>query len=371
MNVDFGILRELNIENFKCFGGLRVPFAPLTVLSGFNGGGKSTALQPLLLMAQGLKQGAFRSGIAATSLPLNGELARLGTVGDIFPNRASEIRFEIITDQGQIDLRFSGKAGARNLDILPPYVDRPLDRLIGPLARFSYLSAVRSGPMEAFPAPDLVAGHAPDVGMDGRYASYWYHELADTEVEVAKRCPDQTADTFRKQLDAWLARLAPGASANVQALPVSSSFALQFRLSEIGEWRRPANVGYGLTYAFPIIVALLAARAGDIISIDSPEAHLHPHAQSQMGRMLATFAAAGIQIIVETHSDHVLNGIRIAVRDKILAAKDTSLLFFSGVSPEGHGVTRPRVDDNGRINEWPDGFFDQSEKDVANLAGWN
>lgn len=371
MNNDIDFLRELTIENFKCFGALQVPFAPLTVLSGYNGGGKSTALQPILLLAQGLKQGTFRSDLASRCLPLNGDLVRLGTVGDVFGGHASEIRFAIGTDTSQTELLLTGKAGARNLDIQTSNEGHQLDSLLGPIARFSYLSAVRSGPMEAFPSPDLLAGHGPNIGMDGRYASYWYHELADTEVDPAKRCPDETADTFRKQLDAWLARLAPGASANVQAIPVSSSFALQFRLSEIGEWRRPANVGYGLTYAFPIIVALLAARTGDIVSVDSPEAHLHPQAQSQMGRMLATFAAAGVQIIVETHSDHVLNGIRIAVRDKILVAADTSVLFFSGATADRHGVTRPRIDNNGRIDEWPEGFFDQSEKDVATLAGWN
>jgi predicted ATPase len=145
---------------------------------------------------------------------------------------------------------------------------------------------------------------------------------------------------------------------------------LQFRLSETGEWRRPANVGYGLTYAFPILVALLAAESGDIIILDSPEAHLHPQAQSRMGWLLAVFAAAGIQLVIETHSDHVLNGIRLAVRDKILPVTKLSLLFFTGASLAGHGVICPRVDEQGRINEWPDGFFDQSDKDIAQLAGW-
>ena len=146
--------------------------------------------------------------------------------------------------------------------------------------------------------------------------------------------------------------------------------ALQFRLSETGEWRRPANVGYGLTYAFPILVALLAAEPGDIVVIDSPEAHLHPQAQSRMGWMLAAFAAAGLQLIVETHSDHVLNGIRLAVREQLLLSSKLSLLFFAGSSLNGHGVTSPRIDGEGRIYEWPDGFFDQSDKDVAQLAGW-
>lgn len=210
-----------------------------------------------------------------------------------------------------------------------------------------------------------------DVGIDGRFAGHWYHELADTEVSPERCFGVGSGTTFRRQVDAWLDRLAPGANANVQAVPVASMLALQFRLSETGEWRRPANVGYGLTYAFPILVALLAALPGDVLVIDSPEAHLHPQAQSRMGHMLATFAAAGVQLLVETHSDHVLNGARLAVRDKVIKAEDLSLLFFAGASSEGHGVTTPRIDRDGRIDEWPEGFFDQGDKDVSRLTGWD
>ena len=243
--------------------------------------------------------------------------------------------------------------------------------LIQRLEQLVYLSAVRSGPLDAFPIPDRVDRKAPDVGIDGRYASYWYHELADSEVSPDKCVSADEGVTFRRQVDAWLNRLAPGANANVQAISAVSELALQFRLSSTGEWRRPANVGYGLTYAFPILVALLAARPGDVVVIDSPEAHLHPQAQSRMGTMLATFATAGVQLLVETHSDHVLNGARLAVKDGIVASENLSLLFFSGASSDGHGVTSLRIDGQGRIDEWPDGFFDQGDKDVSRLVGWD
>jgi CRISPR-associated Cas5-like protein len=146
---------------------------------------------------------------------------------------------------------------------------------------------------------------------------------------------------------------------------------LQFRLSEFGSWRRPSNIGYGLTYAFPILVALLGAIENQVIVIDSPESHLHPSAQSQMGRILASFAAAGVQTIVETHSDHLLNGVRLAVRDGILSSEDLRIHFFRGVSGAEHGVTRPRIGAGGEIYEWPEGFFDQGEKDLSRLAGWD
>ena len=367
------ILLALQIEEFKCFEQLRVPLASLTVLSGFNGAGKSTALQPILLLAQAARRHTWTCEAATGDLPLNGDIVRLGSAGDVIRAQSPDTtaRFTLFGNDKSLALSATAKAGARSLHVTRREGSDNWPELSNCLARLVHLSAVRGGPAEAFPTPDLVSDQASDVGVDGRFASYWYHELADAEIDPSRRCPDEPGTTFRKQIDAWLSRLAPNANANVQSLSVASMLALQFRLSETGEWRRPANVGYGLTYAFPILVALLAAEAGSIVVIDSPEAHLHPQAQSRMGRLLAVFAAAGIQVIVETHSDHVLNGIRLAVRDKVLTAVELSLLFFAGSSLQGHGVTSPRIDDAGRINEWPEGFFDQGDKDVAQLAGWS
>lgn len=362
----------LELEGYKCFERLRVPLAPLTLFTGFNGAGKSTALQPLLLLAQAARLRIWGSSSLNGELPLNGDIVRLGSAGDVIrAGHSGPMRFRIGAGDETLDLEASAKSGDRVLQVRSASATGPNSDLTDRLDRLVHLSAVRSGPSDAFPIPDRSAGRVADVGVDGRFASHWYHELADSDVPQERCFGDNSGTTFRRQVDAWLDRLAPGANANVQAVPVTSTLALQFRLSDTGEWRRPANVGYGLTYAFPILVALLAARRGDILVIDSPEAHLHPQAQSRMGRMLATFAAAGVQLLVETHSDHVLNGARLAVRDQIINAGDLSLLFFAGASADGHGVTAPRVDRDGRIDEWPDGFFDQNDKDVSRLAGWD
>jgi predicted ATPase len=239
------------------------------------------------------------------------------------------------------------------------------------LADLVYLSAVREGTADVFPVPDMDTDRFGDVGVDGRFAAYWYNRIVDDPVADSRLHPVETANSVRKQLDAWMSTLFTGAQANVQYMPHVSLLSLQFRLSDIGPWHRPANVGYGLTYVFPILVALLAAREGQMIVIDSPEAHLHPYAQSQMGRVLAHFAAAGVQILVETHSDHLLNGVRLAVRDGIVAPGEVQLHFFSGPADGGNGVISPILDVDGRIDEWPEGFFDQTEKDLSRLAGWD
>lgn len=371
------MITALNIENFKCFDQLRLPLAPLTLLTGFNAAGKSSAIQPLLLLAQGARWSLDRAH------SLNGPLVRLGTVGDILPNASSvsQFRCELETEMGSASWTFNCRAGERQIESVdiayelddidgePPGFDFVFHELLRDL---TYIGAVRDGLADAYPLPDLDRRGVADVGVDGRFAAYWYDRFVDDELAVARRHPGESATSWRKQADAWFSTLFPGAQVNVQFAALFAAESLQFRLSEIGEWRRPANVGYGLSYAFPILVALLAAKEEkQVVVIDSPEAHLHPSAQSQMGRILATFAAAGVQIIVETHSDHLLNGVRLAVREGLLNSKSLATHFFTGASKNGHGVVSPVIDREGRLSDWPRGFFDQAERDLAALSGWD
>ena len=366
------MITSIEIENFKCFRHLSLPLGALTLFTGLNGGGKSSAIQPLLLLAQ-----AARMSPDAQGLPLNGPLVHLGTVGDVLPSdrAAKSLAFEIA--DGEITRRweFTAKAGdrflrpSRKTSSKQSLGNKTKAHELGSLGRVTYLSAIREGTADAFPLPDTDEA-SRDVGIDGSFAPNLYNLLADEEVPSEKLKDGEVASSFRKQLDAWISTLFPEAQANVQLIPQLSLLNLQFRLSEIGTWRRPINIGYGLTYAFPILVALLAAQRDQLVIIDSPEAHLHPYAQSQMGRLLAHFAAAGVQILIETHSDHLLNGVRLAVKDRKLPSSSLKLHFFTRASHDGHGVMSPEIDADGRISEWPDGFFDQAEKDLSQLANW-
>jgi predicted ATPase len=197
--------------------------------------------------------------------------------------------------------------------------------------------------------------------------------MLDDEIDVARCNPCDQANSLRRQFNAWANELFPGAQGNAQAVERTNLMRLELRIGDVGDWRRPANIGYGLTYAFPVIVAGLLAKTRQILIVDSPEAHLHPLGQSRMGRFLAKIAAAGVQVIIETHSDHVLNGVRLALRDKLIPPENVAIHFFNHATESNKTVDRvvsPNVDKDGNLSEWPDGFFDQSEKDLARLAGW-
>ena len=118
-----------------------------------------------------------------------------------------------------------------------------------------------------------------------------------------------------------------------------------------------------------MLVALLTREQGSIVMVNCPEFHLHPRSQSAVGRFLGQMTGTGLQILVETHSEHILNGIRLAVRDGQVPPKDVALHFVGQGGVAGR-VTTLAVDKNGAISNWPEGFFDQAENDLAILSGW-
>jgi predicted ATPase len=104
--------------------------------------------------------------------------------------------------------------------------------------------------------------------------------------------------------------------------------------------------------------------------IENPEAHLHPSGQSRIGEMLALTASSGVQVITETHSDHVLNGIRLAAKSGKIDPSNVELHFFERGFDRESNETRiitPKMDKNGRLDRWPKGFFDEWDKSVDGL----
>lgn len=204
------------------------------------------------------------------------------------------------------------------------------------------------------------------MGVDGRYAPYWLVRQADEEVPESRRHPDDRRVTVRGQLDAWLTELFPEANVSAEEIEGLALAKTMFRIGRSSDWRRPSNVGYGLSYALPILVALICAKPGQLFVVDSPEAHLHPRAQSAMGRLLAFFAAAGVQIVIESHSDHLLSGVRLAVRQAVLQPQDVMVHFFARSSADGR--SRIAIAADGSIDQWPEGFFDQAITDLIGLS---
>ena len=178
--------------------------------------------------------------------------------------------------------------------------------------------------------------------------------------------------TRLRQVEARMQSFFPGCGLVVEKVPHMNAVTLGIRTSEDTDFHRPINVGFGLTQVLPIIVAALSANKHDLLLIENPEVHLHPAGQALMGQFLATVAHAGVQVIIETHSDHVLNGIRRAVKSSIVSPEQVVLHFFRPRSSDDKSqVVTPQLDKTGNIDVWPEGFFDQFDKDMNYFAGWD
>ena len=384
------MLQQIELRYFKCFALLKLPLGPLTLLSGANASGKSSVMQALVLLHQTIRDHEW-----SRRLMLNGASIRLGTasavIDDIYGRRTCGIalqdgeavyawdfageRDEMSMAVERVRVNGAGEEHPDALrDLLPVAYDEPqgADPLTSRLRRLTYLTAERLGPREFYALEDPQL--TPVVGPTGEHAASVLYSGGDMPVLDSLAIPD-VPPTRLRQVEVRMEQFFPGCALVTERVPHTSAVALGFRTSSATDFHAPTHTGFGLTQVFPIVVAALSARREDLLLIENPEVHLHPAGQATMGRFLAEVAAAGIQVILETHSDHVLNGVRRAVKNDVLVPGDVALHFFRPrQDAERDGVEQvqsPHLDSEGNIDDWPDGFFDQFDKDMNYFAGWS
>ncbi|MTJ47863.1 DUF3696 domain-containing protein [Dolichospermum sp. UHCC 0259] len=226
-----------------------------------------------------------------------------------------------------------------------------------------YISADRLGPQEYYLKSTI--NKFPNVGAKGEFTVNLLYKKRDDLVND-KLCLGEDAKTLATQTEEWLNEIFNGAKVEVPSSE-SNILELLFNTSTSKDRFKPANVGFGYSYILPIVVSGLIAKEGELLIVENPEAHLHPKAQSRLAKFLAKVSSCGVQVFIESHSDHILNALRIAVLDDIITHEELSILYFQQ-NPEQPVVQIP-VQPNGGIEEWPEGFFDQMDKDFERLFG--
>ncbi len=124
-----------------------------------------------------------------------------------------------------------------------------------------------------------------------------------------------------------------------------------------GPRRNLIDVGYGVSQVLPVVMELLREDAPDMFLLQQPEVHLHPSAQAALGSLFCQVAGAGRQLVVETHSDHLMDRVRMDVRDGASALKpdDVSILFFERKDLDVH-IHSLQIDEEGNILDAPDSY---------------
>ena len=381
------MLSNIKLAHFKCFEQLDLDCTSLNLLCGLNGMGKSSDIQALLVLRQSFETGELLNG----RLVLGGERIDLGAGSDVLFEDAERdvvgfaLRDDETTDAWDLDFDYSQTAD--QLNVLPVSAKEPIDyvptelesmvpyvpaewRKVPPFGgHLVYVNAERVGSRKLYPLSDMLARHG-DFGASGEYAwNYLNHRQSDFLAEDDPRCVERGRRRLLDVVDQWLQDVSPGVHLQLEAVMDADAIIAGFSFDRPGDVRtrryRATNVGFGLSYVLPVVLALLA-EPGTLCLIENPESHLHPRGQTKLGELAARASKAGVQVFVETHSDHFMDGVRIAVRDRLIAPEDVAFHYFERQGSKSI-VSSPQVDADGRLSEWPAGFFDQHEENLVRL----
>ncbi len=358
------MITELQITNFKCFGKAKpFEFSKLNLLTGINGRGKSSLLQALLILSQ-----SARKNPLLEKLFIKGELINLGNFDDIKNSetpRGENIQFNFtffeIIDEFKIEYTENPDDSLYANLVKDQYNIELLSKKIKPI---HFVSADRLGPVnyvEKTTLPTFV-----NVGPRGEHT---INILAnsinlDNVNDVLYRGND--SKSIIQQTIEWLGYILEGAKVEIKGKDKDSSVLYMLLNNKNNAYGyKPANVGFGYSYILPLIVTGLIAKKDEIIIIENPEAHLHPRAQSRIAEFFAKVATCGVQVFIESHSEHILNGLRVnALNPEISIHHDELIIHYFNESFEAEKLI---MDDKGKIANWPNGFFDQQEIDLSEI----
>jgi predicted ATPase len=317
---------------------------------------------------------------------LNGDLTEVGFIKDIHNKSYNDESLSIgLTIDGSVkcwgyeDQETQKKEANDRLariDGTSASSNEPYDKL---LESFQYLQAERFGPRNNADITDSNRFHNDWLGAKGEFTSEF---LSQTDSSrrlfvgggiIAEECqadmrlhPLEERPALHRQINAWMKEISPGISVSSRLFEEASVAVNTFDQNGNGDLK-PQNVGFGVSYVLSIVTALLYSKKGSVVIIENPEAHLHPKGQSYLGRLIALTAKAGIQVIVETHSDHLLNGIRVIARtDKNFDPTLFTLYYISHGENESH-VDTISITKDGKLSSWPEGFFDQQAQDMFTI----
>lgn len=372
------MLDKIKLKNFKCYQEIDLELKGLNIFCGANSSGKSAIIQAIAMFLQSDNE---------SKLTFDGKLVNLGNYKDvynhfIYNDEPLEITIGIKSNlytwsnnNNQEYLFLKNKA--EHLKTLKKEISN----------NYQFIIAERLGPRNNYPFSSSRSSQYW-LGTKGEYTAQVLSLLSNSitfnnitrerinDIAQESNSSDSSKDprihpkvntnVIIRNIEAWLKEITPDIEISSQSIEEAVISYTSF--STEGTNYKPIHVGFGLSYAISIITALLCTTNGGIVIIENPEAHLHPRGQSYLGRLIAATAKAGVQIIVETHSEHIINGIRVAIKlDKNYPTNLVQAYFIQKEKNSQPLINRLVFDNNAQLSQWPQGFFDQQIIDLKIL----
>lgn len=406
-----GRLTRVTVAGYKSLRDqVDVELRPLTLLAGANSSGKSSLIQPVLLLKQTLE-----SGSDPGPLLLNGDNVRFSRVDQMLSQgprskKTSLLRFELELGSDQLSLTLEArperpsspplriKQQIMNGQTLQPSMSQEELQSLFPWSSLDHyrdyfsvedfvLEVIRercflhvhagepgarfmarvSNPVERFSEALARVIHVPGL----RAAP----ERNDPLLAVRDRFPGRfepyaasivlqwmSEDTpHAETLNRWVSQLGLTGQVDAQRLDdtrveLRVGRTLQASHAKSGDMVSIADVGFGVSQVLPALVALIVASPGQLVYLEQPEVHLHPRAQHHLAAILTETANRGVQVVVETHSSILLTGIQTLVAEQAIDPRMVKLHWFSRNAKGWTQVSTGELSSKGTFGAWPVDF---------------
>jgi predicted ATPase len=405
------LIQSLSLKDFKCFEQVDIDFGKITLLTGANSSGKSSLIYALL--------GIMQSKYFPQYFALNGELINMGSFDEVLRKKASKKEFEI-----EVHLGWSEDEKYYTKWMPSPLTEQP--KLIELKNRFYSLKAVNSMENKAIleqrfllEEKDKIDKNTEkiisqndneiivqanthvnieevieryestvtfqDIIEDNSYFNYmgsfrlppertYYRKTKAGKIGVSgEGYIDQIieweeSDTEKfKQLVEIVSDL--GLIHSIESNKMKGGrFELNVKVNEDSNLASLTDVGFGISQFLPIIVADLQMNEDSCLAVSQPEIHLHPKIQATLGDYFCKQVnSTGKQYLVETHSEYLINRMRLLIVKGELKPEDVKLYYMEN---DGTKTTTYPIEltTDGQIKNAPQGFFDTYEMDVMDIA---
>jgi len=333
------MINNLHIERFMDIIDETLVIKPLTVITGVNSAGKSAVIQSILSV---LKKADANGGFLLKRYDFSFKSAVCRY------NAYEDYRIALETDDG---------GGTLTVDKKNEVLEQK-NLMLGLEKNAYYLSANRKG----YDAVELKADDY-SVGVQGEYLFGTLYKEKDNPVKLGMETPDGE-NTLGSLVDFWLQEIL-GMRFSVNTVEMNSNIIVTYDADEV-KGLSPNQLGTAVSYLSKVLIMCLNAKKGDLLMIENPEIHLHPKAQARLGVFLTMIVNSGVQLLVETHSEHIINKIQYQIFSRKF---DTEMLAIYYKENARDQFERVVIDANGRYSvDFPEGFFDASLDDLMEIG---
>jgi predicted ATPase len=334
------LVKKLEISNFKSFHNETVEFRDITVLTGTNSSGKSSIIQSILLLSEYQSRSEldkYLLSLGTFETLRNIEAVQSSISITLNENQVFKIDKESSYFYGEKSLQFNKNLfylhgnGGDVREVIETKIDGIKEFGIYGDGIFGFYENRKNSPIDEFLIKD---GHSSLF----RQLSIWLREISDRDIDFS------TENIFSSYIKSYY---------------------------QLGEKSiSPQNSGTGLNSLISILILCLTAKRGDVIIIEYPESYLHPKSQSKLADFFVFIASSGVQLILETHSDHILNKFRWNIFKDNIASDRVIIHYKKGIRESFQKIL---IDEkgffvqNGEQNSFPKGFYDATLQEIFEI----